>query len=183
MPLKIKTAKKKTVQKAVSKKEIVRLAKDQGAPFPDRSSAITIPTLRINQTKLHYEQRKGESGKVEFRFKKGTLLLTLRQRVLMASDFNTCEKKVTLRHESGHIKDNEKILRQMDKKLRADKGFAEILVTPKWYPRSTFNAIQKTIKSRTGEVFKRLTVAAVKARDTKNVYTALVKEMDACRKK
>jgi len=71
----------------------------------------------------------------------------------------------------------------MDKKLRADKAFAEILVTPKWYPRTKFNAIQKTIQSRTGEVFKKLTVAAVKARDTKNVYAKLEKEMDACRKK
>src|SRR5579872_4715234 len=145
---------------------IAALAAAQGSPVPAGSTVvgITIPTIRSDQSGLHYITR--NSG-TEFLFDTGTLNLTLRQEIHLSNALSPCAQSIWLHHEQKHVRDNERIMGRMDAELRADAQFAAILVNPTvWRPRAQFNATQQTTQSRVFAVFLQLTNNAVRALDT-----------------
>lgn len=148
---------------------IAILAQGQGisAPAGQTIVGITIPAIRSDQTALQYETRNRDS---EFRFNTGTLRLSLRQEIHLSSDLSSCAQTVWLSHEQKHVRDNEGIMTRMDAELRRDTQFSDILLNPTWRPRSQFQTTQHTIQTRVGEIFRRLTVAAVQALDTAQEY-------------
>jgi len=85
-----------------------------------------------------------------------------------------CARKIWLKHEDGHVADNETVLLAMEAELRKDPKFVEILVTPKWFPlgkdNENFKKVQGTIGERIGVIFQKLTVDKASARDTDAEY-------------
>jgi hypothetical protein len=159
--------------KVVPVKEVIDAATAQGSPFAAKAIAITKPSLHFETKQLNFETLSNKSG-TQFRFKTGTLPLTLSQEILIADTLSECARKIWLEHEQGHVGDNDAVLGQMEAELRKDTSFAEILVFPKWTPvgkdNENFKKAQKTIGERIGVVFKALTSASVKVRDTDAEY-------------
>src|SRR5262245_58747985 len=151
------------------------MAGKTGSATAPRIVAFTKPQL-VTTPKLEYEQRKARVG-TEFRFQKGTLTLTLKQRIYVDSALGSCQAKIWLEHEQDHVKDNVAILGKLEGELKKDKEFAGILITPAWFPTTEFQAVQKKINARIEVVFKKLTTDAVDARDTTTTYDAVEKRI------
>ena len=183
MSLTISTSRNAATEQLVAPAAVVQIAREMGNPRADDAVGVTRPRIRTDQTGLAYERRRGADRSVEFRFDQGTLGLTLSQEVLVSNALNDCEKRVVREHERGHVGDNETIMGEMDRNLRADTAFAEILVHRRWYPysRARFSEVQSTIQARVAAVFQRLTRAAVRARDTAAEYARMQRDMAACR--
>lgn len=180
MALTIKTTSNAvSAAKLVPAKEIEDAAAAQGNPYGSRAIAITKPKLSHDTKQLNFETKNNK----EFRFKTGVLPLTLSQEILVSDALSECARKIWLKHEDGHVADNEAVLSEMEGKLRVDPQFVEILVTPKWFPlgkdNENFKKVQKTIGERIGMVFQKLTVDKAAARDTDAEY----KKVDADIKK
>ncbi len=160
-----------------------RTARELGIARASDAVGVTQPRILSDQTGLAYERRRGAGRAIEFRFDQGTLSLTLSQEVLISNVLNDCETRVVRDHERGHVGDNVTIMGQMDRDLRADTAFAEILIRRQWYrySRTKFNEIQGTIQARVAAVFQTLTRAAVRARDTTAEYARLQRGLAACR--
>jgi hypothetical protein len=156
--------------KVVPAKEVQDAAAAQGSPFAARAIAITKPKIRHETNQLNFETRNG----TEFRFKSGTLPLTLSQEILVSDALSECARKIWLAHEDGHVADNDAVLAAMEAELRKDTKFAEILLAPKWAPigkdQENFKKVQKTIGERIGAIFQSLTSAKAAARDTEAEY-------------
>lgn len=169
MPLSLTTANEPMpAPQGVSQEELVSKSGKAGSAIASRIVAYTWPQLH-SAPKLEYEQRKAKVG-TEFRFQKGTLKLTLKQRIYYDEKLGACPKKIWLEHEQDHVADNVAILGKLEAELKKDKEFADILITPVWFPTSQFAAIQKKINDRIDVVFKRLTKDAVDKRDTSAEY-------------
>jgi len=181
MPLTI-TTKANTVPAArvVPAKEIQDAATAQGNPFGSRAIAITKPKLHHETKELEFETVTNSKG-TSFRFKTGTLPLTLSQEIIVSDALNECQRKVWLTHEQAHVTDNEAVLKQMEAELKKDAQFSSILISPSWTPVGTNNAnfkqALKTIGERIGFVFKKLTTDAATARDTDAEYKKVEAEV------
>jgi len=146
------------------------MARAQGSNIPRGSTVvgITVPIIRSDQTALQYHTR---NRGTEFRFNTGTLRLTLRQEIHLSRALSPCAQTIWLQHEHKHVHDNEQIIGQMDRELRADQEFIDILVTPtEWRPRAQFNQTQQNIQAIVGDVFERLTSAAAAHQDSAQEY-------------
>jgi hypothetical protein len=169
--------------KPVPVKQVQDAAAAQGNPFAARAIAITKPTLHHETKQLNFETVTNKKG-TQFRFKAGTLPLTLSQEILIADSLSDCARKIWLRHEQGHVADNDGVLSQMDAELRKDQQFADILLFPKWTPvgknNENFTKAQKAIADRIGAVFQSLTTAAATARDTDAEYKRVQDEVNKC---
>src|SRR5262249_55943488 len=66
-----------------------------GNPNGQRTDAlaVTIPILTIDQTDLHYEQRRG-AEETEFRFDYGMLRFTLSHTIYLADTLTPCEQNI-----------------------------------------------------------------------------------------
>lgn len=171
MALTIKTtANAVPAAKVVPAKEVEDAAAAQGNPYASRAIAITKPKISHDTKQLNFETKNNK----EFRFKTGTLPLTLNQEILVSDALSECARKIWLKHEDGHVADNETVLTEMEGQLRKDPKFVEILVTPKWFPlgkdNENFKAVQKTIAERIGAIFQKLTADKASARDTDAEY-------------
>jgi peptidoglycan hydrolase-like protein with peptidoglycan-binding domain len=156
---------------------IARLASAQGSHIPAGATVvgITIPIIRSDQTGLQYHTR--NSG-TEFLFNTGTLRLTLRQEIHLSRALSLCARTIWLQHEQKHVRDNEQLISRMDAELRADRQFADILVSPsRWRPRADFNRTQQTIQARVGEVFERLTSQAARHQDSRREYQRVERQV------
>jgi len=143
-------------------------AHSSNVPPGTTAVAITIPTIRSDQTQLQYHTR--NSG-TEFRFNTGTLQLTLRQEIHVSRALSPCAQMIWLQHEQKHVQDNERLMSRMDHELRADREFADILVSPSgWRPRTSFNATQAKIQERVFLIFETLTTDAAGRQDTRQEY-------------
>ena len=146
------------------------MARAQGSNVPRGSTVvgITVPIIRSDQTGLHYHTR---NRGTEFRFNTGTLQLTLRQEIHLSRALSPCAQSIWLQHEQKHVHDNEQLMGRMDRELRADQEFIDILVTPtEWRPRNQFDQTQQNIQAIVGDVFERLTSAAAARQDTAQEY-------------
>lgn len=166
--------------KLVPVKEVQDAAAAQGNAFAARAIAITKPSLHFETKQLNFETVTNKKG-TEFRFKSGTLPLTLSQQILIDDSLSECARKIWLAHEQGHVTDNDAVLTQMETELRKDTAFADILLFPKWTPvgknNENFTKAQKTIGERIGVVFKNLTSASAMARDTDAEYKKVEDEI------
>lgn len=153
------------------------MARAQGSPIPAGTTAvgITVPIIRSDQTGLQYHTR---SNGTEFQFNTGTLQLTLRQEIHLSRALSPCAQTIWLQHEQKHVQDNERLMSRMDAELRADREFADILVSPSgWRPRSDFNATQQKIQERVGALFERLTTEAARRQDTRQEYQSTERQV------
>jgi hypothetical protein len=168
------TANKVPDAKSVPVKEIQDAAAAQGNPFASRAIAITKPTLHMETKQLDFETVTNKKDGTMYRFKAGTLPLTLSQEILISDALKECARKIWLEHEQGHVADNEAVLAKMEAELRKDKDFAAILLFPQWKPvgkdNANFKADQAKIKERVGAVFQALTAASATTRDTDAEY-------------
>jgi hypothetical protein len=155
-------------------------ARDAGSPHASLQNlvGVTVPVLRVDQSGLQYEQRSAGGG-TEFRFKTGTLLLTLRQQIYMVSTVPTCERTVWEPHERAHADDNVALLPQIEPAIRRDASLGTILITPQWRPRSQFQATQNAIQSGVGAIFRRLTGVAATRRDTPTEYARIRQQVSS----
>src|SRR2546421_6599271 len=116
--------------------DVRALAEEQGSVIPTGGTviAITKPIIHFDLTGLNFTTRNRDS---EFQFNTGTLRLGLRQEIHMSDGLGICARTVWLQHEHKHVVDNEAIMGQMDRELRRDQEFIDILVSPsEWRPRS-----------------------------------------------
>lgn len=153
------------------------MARAQGSLIPTGTTAvgITIPIIRSDQTGLHYHTR---NNGTEFRFNTGTLQLTLRQEIHISRALSPCARTIWSQHEQKHAQDNERLMSRMDPGLRADREFADILVSPSaWRPRHTFGATQQKIQERVGVLFERLTLEAARRQDTRREYQRVERQI------
>lgn len=157
-------------------KVVIQLASQQGSPFAQRAAGITVPVLRVNQTGLEYEQRR-DRGQLQFRFSKGVLQLSLRQSVFLANTLSTCAQKIWEAHEMEHVRDNQELMKRMEREIKASRTLQDIFNNPTWRPRKSFGAVQRTIQSTVGEIFQRLTREAVQKRDTQSGYEAIWRQI------
>jgi hypothetical protein len=175
MALTIKTDSTKVPDaKSVPVKEITDAAAAQGNPYAQRAIAITKPKLHTETNQLNFETMTNKKDGTQFRFKAGTLPLTLSQEILISDALSECAKKIWLEHEQGHVTDNEAVLTGIEAELRKDADFADILLFPKWKPvgkdNANFTAALKKINERIGVVFKSMTSASATTRDTDAEY-------------
>ena len=158
---------------------IARLARAQGSHIPAGSTVvgITIPIVRADQTGLHYHTR---NGGTEFRFNTGTLKLTVRQEIHVSNALSPCARTIWGQHEQKHAQDNKRLAAKMDAELRADRDFADILVSPSgWRPRADFNRTQQKIQQRVAAIFAKLTGDAARRLDTKREYQSVERQVRA----
>lgn len=149
---------------------IEAMARAQGSAIPAGSSVvgITVPIIRSDQTRLQYHTR---NGGTEFIFNTGTLALTLRQEIHLSRALSLCARTIWHQHELKHTRDNEQLMARMDRELRADQEFQDILVSPtEWRPRGRFNDTQTAIQEIVRDVFERLTSAAAARTDSRQEY-------------
>ena len=149
---------------------ITAMALAHGSTIPAGSSVvgITVPIIHSDQTGLAYHTR--NSG-TEFIFNTGTLALTLRQEIHLSNALSPCARTIWHQHELKHTRDNEQLMARMDRVLRADQEFQDILVAPsEWRPRSRFNDTQAAIQDIVRDVFERLTTAAAARTDSRQEY-------------
>lgn len=146
------------------------MALAQGSSIPAGTSVvgITVPIIHSDQTRLQYHTR---NGGTEFIFNTGTLALTLRQEIHLSNALSPCARTIWHQHELKHVRDNEALMPRMDRELRADQEFQDILVAPtEWRPRARFNDTQTAIREIVGDVFERLTSAAAAHTDSRQEY-------------
>lgn len=143
-------------------------------------AGVTVPTIRVDQRKLQFEQRRGAKG-TEFRLKKGVLKVTGRQVVVMVDSLSACARKIWLKHEMDHVRDNELIFKQLEAKFLADPHLKSVYVDREWLPKSSFSATGKKTQKVCGDIFRKLVVAAIVKRDTAAEYSRVRKKVkDTC---
>jgi hypothetical protein len=155
---------------------VVQKAQQVGNPNAAQAGACTTPIISIDQRGLAFSQRSGASG-TEFRFDTGTLAITLRQEVVASSAYSPCARQRWLIHENDHVADNRRIMTQMDTEIRNDPFLQGVFLNPQWAPVSTFQATQARVQSAVGDIFRRLTLAAVVARDTPAEYARVQRDI------
>lgn len=180
MALTVKTSHQKTKVQVVSKTVVGAKAKKHNPSHAKQKNVtgVTVPIIRVNQKKLRFEQRRAKGG-IEFRFSKGPLILTLRQTIYLSKALPACERKTWLTHERSHASDNVALLPKLDGEIRNDAGLKKILIDREWRPRSQFGATQGEIQSAVGAIFRKLTSAAVRKRDTAAEYVRIRKQVRA----
>lgn len=161
----------------VAANTVIQHARSQGSQFAERAVGVTIPTLRIDQTGLEYEQRRNR-GAIEFRFTTGTLRLTLRQAVYLSNAISSCAQRIWEAHEQDHVSDNQALMGSLEREIRAHRALQDILINPRWRPRREFDAVQRTIRETVGEILQRLTREAVQRRDTQAEYDAIQRRIN-----
>lgn len=153
------------------------MALAHGSTIPAGSSVvgITVPIIQSDQTRLQYHTR---NGGTEFIFNTGTLALTLRQEIHLSNALSPCARTVWHQHELKHVRDNEALMPRMDRELRADQEFQDILVIPtEWRPRSRFNDTQTAIQEIVRDVFERLTSTAAAHTDSRAEYRRVERQV------
>src|SRR5438132_1552582 len=92
----------------VSLQDLQKLAAASGNPNASSPDivGITVPSVRVDQTGLQYEQRHGHTG-LEFRFDRGKLQLTIRNQIFLLETLTPCEQSLWEAHERLHVQDNE----------------------------------------------------------------------------
>ena len=153
----------------VAPQTVIQRAQQGGNPNAALGLAYTDPIIRIDQTGLSFRQRQGPTGP-EFQFDTGTLTLTLRQEMLISNTLSNCAQQKWIVHENGHVRDNQRIMTQMDATIRADPTLQSIFINPQWSPSGRFQATQQTVFNAVSAIFRRLTVQAVAAYDTRAEY-------------
>ncbi|MEQ9407101.1 MAG: LysM peptidoglycan-binding domain-containing protein [Fuerstiella sp.] len=141
-----------------------------------RALAFTHPILTIDQTGISYKQRV-QAGVREFSFDFGTIRITLRQDVLIASDLTPCEQRKWAAHERGHVNDNRGIMDNLEAEVMNYGLMQDVFVNGQWYPRTDFNLIQQLIENDVGTAFRTLEAAAVAAHDTTAEYRRVAREI------
>ena len=153
-------------------------ARNLGSPYAARAAGVTLPVIRINQSRLEYEQRRA-SGRIEFRFTAGNLTLTLRQAIYLSNTLSGCAQTIWEAHEQDHVQDYQDVMRSMEAEFRRHRAVQDILIAPRWRPVREFSAVQSTIQSTVGEIFRRLCRETVLKRDTDAVYKAIQEKIKA----
>ncbi len=96
----------------------------------------------------------------------------------MSNGLGPCARTVWLQHEQKHVRDNEALMGRMDRELRADQEFNDILVAPtEWRPRARFQATQDAIQDIVADVFERLTSAEAAREDTQQEYRSVDRQV------
>jgi hypothetical protein len=153
---------------------VQRWAKETGNPDPhkDAMGAITVPSIRVDQTSLHFEQRRGQT-EVEFRFQKGMLYLYIANAIYVSNKLSECERRIVLQHEFGHVVDNERIAGPLMERLQADPFMQSLFVQRQWLSRNSFKLILSSIQETCFRIFRELTDEARRRRDTAAEYRRL----------
>ncbi len=180
MTLTVKTSHQKT-KVQVASKAVVRAKATKHNPSHAKQkniTGVTVPIIRVNQKQLAFEQRRVKGG-IEFRYSKGPLILILRQTIYMSKALSACARKIWLTHERAHAGDNVALLPKLDGEIRKHAGLKKIFIDREWRPRSKFGATQREIQSGVGAIFRKLTGAAVRKRDTAAEYARVRKQVRA----
>lgn len=158
----------------ITQKALIAKASAVNPNASKQTTALTIPYITIDLRSLHYNLNKDGS---RFRFNTGPIKLTLRQEVFLSSSLASCAGNTWFRHEIDHVKDNRKLMDQMEPIIRADNLLRSIYVSPKWFARSKYQKVQRDARLRIGEIFERETFKLVKRRDTTRTYRVVQREI------
>lgn len=153
------------------------MTRAQGSSIPAGTSVVgfTRPTIHSDQTRLRYHTRNRDT---EFIFNTGTLALRLSQEIHLSNALSPCARTIWHQHELKHVRDNEQLMARMDRELRADQEFQDILVSPsEWRPRARFNDTQTAIQEIVWDVFERLTSAAAAHTDSRREYIQVERQV------
>jgi peptidoglycan hydrolase-like protein with peptidoglycan-binding domain len=141
-------------------------------PGPFDVLGITLPRLKGDVTGLQFV------GDAQFfHVAGGTLRLNLVQEVLIANTLSQCNQTVVMQHERGHVQDNEQLMPQMDRALRADEQFNLIMVQGQEFPVSQSEQVKAMVHDRVEAVFSDLTLKKVKQRDTVTEYKRMQRQI------
>jgi hypothetical protein len=142
-------------------------------------AGITVPAIRIDQTQLAWEQRRMESGGIEFRFQDGTLNIQTSHRIYMASTLTRCERQIWAEHERDHVRDNHQAAGTLGSRIEADPTLQAYFVSRQWFDREMFGIVQQSIEDRVTAIFRELNAAAVRRRDTASEYSRVEQRIRA----
>lgn len=117
--------------------------------------AFTHPIINIDQTGLSFRQRQGPTGP-EFSFDTGTLRLQLRHEMWISNALSNCAQQRWLVHENDHVRDNQRVMTQMDAAIRSYPTLRSLLINPGWTPRARFTAIGQAIFNAVSSHFRSL---------------------------
>lgn len=98
--------------------------------------------------------------------------MSLKQTVIVTKKYSTCERGVWVKHEKDHVKDNQKIAKDMEKQIKADPKLKAMYYAPQWqiYSYSLYQKVQRDSRKIIGGIFKKLVAEAIKKRDTTSEY-------------
>lgn len=170
MPLTITTQNNPLpASKIVSVADIRRLATDTGNPVPAGKipTGITTSNLRTDLTGLSYDVQ--QSPTIRVRYKNGPVKLILSQQVYLCQDLSNVEREEWEKHEQLHVADNKAILAGIAANIRNDRTLKEILIDCQWIPLAN-GKINDLILGAMDAMWKSLTIAAVRRRDTAGEY-------------
>ena len=139
-----------------------------------RALAYTLPIITVDLTGVSFKQRAATGGS-EFAFDFGTLKISLRQEVYIASDLTACEQRKWGDHERGHVNDNRHIMDDLETEMMKYGIMQDIFVNGSWHPRSNFNLIQTLIHEDVGNAFRALEAVKVAAHDTPAEYSRIAR--------
>lgn len=137
---------------------------------------VTIPIILVDLTAVSFKQRSA-GGNPEFAFDFGTMAITLRQEVYLASDLTPCAQRKWAAHERGHVNDNRAIMDQLQAAFMEYGIIKDVFVNGVWYPRSDFSTIQRLIREEVGAAFLDLTAAAAARHDSLTEYRRVAREI------
>lgn len=155
----------KPVPKIDTPEKVVQQAQEAGNADANMALAVTRAFININQNGLIPEYDKPESPS-KFRFQNGQLRLTLRPKIYIANDITECERDIWAQHEQDHVKDYQKVITQMDRKIRSHNILKKILFIPKWRSIFELEPIKTTIHENIERIFDNMVREASRKRDT-----------------
>ena len=132
-------------------------------------AGITVPSILVDFSALRDEYR-NHQGVNEFRYKSGRLTIYLRQRVFIASNLSSCEQRLWTQHEFLHVHDNELLMGSLNDKLQDDLQMISYFGLRKWMPQEIYKISMDNLKEACARIFRKLTIEAVKKRDTPAEY-------------
>jgi hypothetical protein len=155
--------------------ESLAIARDPGVPRDGTIVGTTVPVVEVDLSRLRQETR---NDGAEFMFSGGTLGLSLRQEVHLSRALNPCARPIWLQHEMKHVRDNEQIMPYMDRELRGEQEFIDLVGAPtEWRPRGRFAETQAKIRKIVNGTFERLKKAGASRQDSVEEYRSVERQI------
>lgn len=162
------------IPKKVPPKRVVQEARNFGHPNAEKALAVTLLSIRPDQSKIEYDKRPPKHP-TEFRFTAGVLKLIFEHTIYIANDLSSCEHYFWVRHEQDHVRVSESIMKQMEREIRSHHNLKTIFWNMPWRPysqsllKSLVDKNEVTIKI----IFKRVLKEARNHIDTKAEYARI----------
>ncbi len=146
-------------------------ARRVGNPNASRQdiAGITVPSITVDLRGIRFEQRRNQ-GNTEFRYERGVLTIQTSSLIFISNRLNRCERRILIEHELNHVRDYERLNERLMIRIQSNAFLMSVFVERQWFPRSSFNIIQTSIREICYKIHRNFTAEASRRRDTPAEY-------------